>query len=216
MVRATPRTLAARGVYGCVYIDAVMGAAHAERAARRSALVCIVSVLSVLSVLSVALPFGLALTAWSPSERAAGAATTTTHANRSAANTKPKPKPLTAPKTTFAQDTKFFTDVTEADPSLVTYEQQHRNVALQALLTDGSAFCALLKRGGGIDQALVAEAEGARSTESRTSLPLSVATFNTIESVALLTLCPSEQKLVPASVRAKIRNLGDALAHRAG
>jgi hypothetical protein len=45
---------------------------------------------------------------------------------------------------------------------------------------------------------------------------LSVTTFNTIESVALLTLCPSEQTLVPASVRARIRNLGDALANRAG
>jgi hypothetical protein len=124
--------------------------------------------------------------------------------------------PLSASKTTFAQDTKFFTDVTEADPALVTYEQKHGNVALQALLTDGSAFCALLKQGGGIDNALVAEADGARSTESQTSLPLSVTTFNTIESVALLTLCPSEQALVPASVRARIRNLGDALANRAG
>jgi hypothetical protein len=142
----------------------------------------------------------------------ATAATTTTHQSRSTTNT----RPLSAPKTTFAQDTKFFTDVTEADPALVAYEQKHGNVALQALLTDGSAFCALLKRGGSIDKALVAEAEGARSTESRTSLPLSVTTFNTIESVALLTLCPSEQKLVPASVRAKIRSLGEALGNRAG
>ncbi len=142
------------------------------------------------------------------------AAAATTHAPRATLNT--KPEPLTAPKTSFAQDTKFFTDVTEADPALITYEKNHGNVALQALLTDGSAFCALLKRGGGIDKALVAEAEGARSTESRTSLPLSVTTFNTIESVALLTLCPSEQKLVPASVRTRIRNLGDALGNRAG
>jgi hypothetical protein len=89
-------------------------------------------------------------------------------------------------------------------------------VALQALLTDGSAFCAFLKQGGGIDRALVAEAEGARSTEATTSLPLSVTTFNTIESVALLTLCPSEQSLVPAAVRTRIRNLGDALAKHAG
>ena len=33
-------------------------------------------------------------------------------------------------------------------------------------------------------------------------------TFNTIESVALLTLCPSEQKLLPSSVRSKIHGLG--------
>ncbi|HEY1651306.1 MAG TPA: hypothetical protein VGG09_05440 [Acidimicrobiales bacterium] len=132
-----------------------------------------------------------------------------------AASTRPKgSKPLKAPKTSLAQDTKFFTYVTEADPALVTYEQKQGNVALRALLTDGSAFCALLQRGGGIDAALVAEADGARSTEAQTSLPLSVTTFNTIESVSLLTLCPSEQKLVPASDRSRIRNLGDALAKR--
>lgn len=109
-----------------------------------------------------------------------------------------------------------MTDVTEADPALVTYEQKHGNVALRALLTDGSAFCALLRRGGGLDEALVAEAEGARDTESQTNLPLSVTTFNSIEAVALLTLCPSEQKLVPASVRSKIRDLGDTLTKRSG
>lgn len=123
---------------------------------------------------------------------------------------------LSAPKTSFAQDTKYFTYVTEADPALVTYEKQQGNVALRALLTDGSAFCALLRRGGGIDAALVAEADGARSTEAQTKLPLSVTTFNTIESVALLTLCPSEQALVPAPDRARIRSLGDALAQRSG
>ena len=121
---------------------------------------------------------------------------------------------LSAPKTSFAQDTKYFTYVTEADPALVTYEQQQGNEALRALLTDGSAFCALLRRGGGIDSALVAEADGATSTESQTKLPLSVTTFNTIESVSLLTLCPSEQSLIPASDRSRIRNLGDALAKR--
>jgi hypothetical protein len=151
----------------------------------------------------------LLLAACSQSSPPRSEATTSTTASNPSA-------PLPAPKTSFAQDTQFLTDVTEADPALVAYEQKYGNVALQALLTDGSAFCALLERGGGIDNALVAEAEGARSTESRTSLPLSVTTFNTIESVALLTLCPSEQTLVPASVRARIRNLGDALAHRAG
>jgi hypothetical protein len=123
---------------------------------------------------------------------------------------------LVAPKTTFAQDAKFFTDVAELDPALATYQQKQGNVALRALLTDGSAFCALLRRGGGIDKSLVAEAEGARSTEAQTKLPLSVTTFNTIEAVALLTLCPSEQKLLPTSVRSKIRRLGATLAHRTG
>jgi hypothetical protein len=128
--------------------------------------------------------------------------------------------PLSTPKTTSAQDAKFFTSVTEADPALVTYEQEQEqeqgNVALRAHLTDGSALCALLQRGGGIDEALVAEADGARSTEAQTKLPLSVTTFNTIESVALLRLCPSEQTLVPASHRSRIRNLGDALTQRSG
>jgi hypothetical protein len=128
-------------------------------------------------------------------------------------NTPKSPPPLRAPKTTVQQDSKFFSEVTEADPSLETYEQKRGNVALQALLTDGSAFCALLQHGGGIDEALVAEAEGVRSTETQTSLPLSVATFNAIESVALLTLCPSEQRLVPASVRSKLRRLNAHLSH---
>lgn len=188
-----------------MYIGAVTGTALRQRRAQRPLAWICTPVAGVL--------FGLACTVGGqPSLAATPTTTTTLREHAATTNT----KPLTAPKTTFAQDTKFFTDVTEADPSLVTYEQKHRNVALQALLTDGSAFCALLKRGGGIDQALVAEAEGARSTESHTSLPLSVTTFNTIESVALLTLCPSEQRLVPASVRAKIRNLGDALANRVG
>lgn len=128
----------------------------------------------------------------------------------------PPSAPLRAPRTSAAQDTKFFTDVAEADPKLAAYEQKQENVALRALLTDGSAFCALLKRGGGLDAALVEEATGARGTESHTHLPLSVTTFNTIESVALLALCPSEQKLLPASVRAKIRNLGKSLGKRPG
>ena len=115
-----------------------------------------------------------------------------------------------------AQDTKFFTDVAEADSALASYERKQENVALRALLTDGSAFCALLTRGGGLDEALVEEATGARGTESQTHLPLSVTTFNTIESVALLTLCPTEQRLLPASIRAKIRTLGKSLGKRPG
>jgi hypothetical protein len=124
--------------------------------------------------------------------------------------------PLRAPKTTGAQDTKFFTDVAQADPALASYEQKQGNVALRALLTDGSAFCALLTRAGGLDEALVDEATGARGTEAQTHLPLSVATFNSIESVALLTLCPSEQKRLPKAVRTKIRSLGGSLVEHPG
>jgi hypothetical protein len=124
--------------------------------------------------------------------------------------------PLKAPRTSYAQDTKFFTDVAEADPALASYEQKRANVALRALLTDGTAFCALLKNGGGLDDALVEEATGARGTEPQTHLPLSVTTFNTIESVALLALCPAEEKLVPTSVRTKILNLQKSLAKRPG
>ena len=123
---------------------------------------------------------------------------------------------LAAPKTSYAQDTTYFTDVGEADPTLATYEQKQGNVALRALLTDGSAFCALLQRGGGVDAALVAEADGARSTESQTALPLSVTTFNTIEAVALLTLCPSDQKFLPTSDRSKVRALGNSLSSPPG
>jgi hypothetical protein len=122
--------------------------------------------------------------------------------------------PLRAPKTTAAQDTKFFTDVAGADAALASYEQKQGNVALRALLTDGSAFCALLMHEKDLDAALVDEATGAESSESQTHLPLSVTTFNTIESVSLLTLCPSELGLLPSSDRTKIRNLGKSLATR--
>jgi hypothetical protein len=124
--------------------------------------------------------------------------------------------PLSAPQESLADDSRYFTDVTEADPALATYEQQQGNVALRALLTDGTAFCALLRRGGGVDGALVAEAVGARSDELQTHLPLSVTTFNTIEAVALLTFCPSEQDLLSASAKSRIHDLGDTLAQRAG
>lgn len=123
---------------------------------------------------------------------------------------------LRAPKTSVAEDRTYFDEITEADPALVAYEQKEGNVALRALLTDGSAFCALIRHDRGIDQALVDEADGVRSTESQTSLPLSVTTFNTIESVGLLALCPSELELVPAEVRSKIRRLGTSLTQRSG
>lgn len=175
-----------------------------HRAYRISAALCVVAVAVVALVVSASGPPG----------RAASAATARQSTIRSASSK--SSTALSPPKTTFSQDTKFFTDVTEADPSLVVYEQKDGDVALQALLTDGSAFCAFLRRGGGIDKALVEEAEGARSTETRTSLPLSVTTFNTIESVALLTLCPSKQKLIPATDRAKIRALGKELGKSPG
>ena len=59
----------------------------------------------------------------------------------------------------------------EADPKLAAYEQKQGNVALRALLTDGSAFCALLKRGGGLDDALVEEATGAGARSPRPIFP---------------------------------------------
>lgn len=105
-----------------------------------------------------------------------------------------------------------MTDVVQADPPLAAYVQGEGNVALRALLTDGSAFCAFLQRGGGIDSAMVSLAVGAASVETQTHLPSTVTTFNTVEAVALLTLCPSEQSLVPASNRSRIRALGEALA----
>jgi hypothetical protein len=120
-------------------------------------------------------------------------------------------KPLRSPKTTAVKDSHYLLDVARADPTLGTYVQQRGNVALRALLTDGAAFCAFLRRGGGIDNALTSVAIGARSVESRTHLPMKVATFNAMEAVALLTLCPSEQKLLPAFDVAKIRRLGAAL-----
>jgi hypothetical protein len=122
--------------------------------------------------------------------------------------------PLSAPKASVTQDGQFLTKVTEADSALATYEQKQGNVALRALLTDGSVFCAFLQRGAGVDNALASVAIGARGEEAKTHLPLSVTTFNTIEAVALLTLCPDDQKLLPPSERSKIRKLGKALATR--
>ena len=130
----------------------------------------------------------------------------------------PAPKatgPLSPPKTSAVMDSQYLMDVTEADPALVTYVQQRGNTAMRTLLTDGSAFCAFLHRGGGIDNAMVSVALGANSVESQTKLPRSITTYNTIESVALLTLCPSDQELVPASDRTKIRELGEELAKHA-
>jgi hypothetical protein len=123
-----------------------------------------------------------------------------------------KDAPLIPPKTSPTQDARYLTDVAQADPKLATYVEQKGNVALKAMLTDGTAFCALLRRGGGIDDALLNVASGAKSVESETHLPSGVATFNAIEAVALIDLCPAEQRLVPASVRTKLRRLHSALS----
>jgi hypothetical protein len=123
---------------------------------------------------------------------------------------------LKVPKTTPSQDNEYLADVAKADPALATYVQNQGNVALRAMLTDGAAFCAFLHRGGGIDNALVSVAVGAKSVESQTQLPETVATFNSMEAVALLTLCPSDQALVPPSVRQRVHQLGRALGAQSG
>ncbi|MGP8207406.1 MAG: hypothetical protein ACLQVK_15360 [Acidimicrobiales bacterium] len=119
---------------------------------------------------------------------------------------------ISAPRTSPAQDGQYFTDLAKSDPGLATYVQTEGNVALRALLTDGSAFCAFLQTGGGIDNAMASVVIGARSVEPRTHLPSTVATFNAIDAVSLLTLCPSDQRFVPAADRTRIRALGQALA----
>ena len=126
------------------------------------------------------------------------------------------PAALVAPRTSPVQDARYLTDVAQADSDLASYVQQDGNVALRAMLTDGSAFCAFLHRGGGIDNALVDVALGAHSVESQTHLPASVHTFNTLESVALIDLCPGEQHLVPTSVRAKLQRLAATLRSSSG
>jgi hypothetical protein len=103
-------------------------------------------------------------------------------------------------------------DLAEADSTLGSYMRSHGNTALRALLTDGSAFCAFLQRGGGIDSAMASVVIGARTVQAQAHLPATVTTFNAIDAVALLALCPSEQRLVPASDRSRIRALGKALA----
>jgi hypothetical protein len=119
---------------------------------------------------------------------------------------------LEAPKTSYAQDTLYFQDLAKVDQNLTTYVDKEQQVALQALLTDGSAFCAFLARGDGIDVALEDTALGADSVEKKTHLPRSVKTFNSIEAVALVTLCPSEQKLLPKADEAHIKALEHALS----
>ncbi len=119
---------------------------------------------------------------------------------------------LRAPKTSYEQDTLYFQDLAKVDQALTTYVDSEQQVALQALLTDGSAFCAFLARGGGVDAALDATAVGANSVEEQTHLPQTIETFNSIEAVALVTLCPSEQKFLPSVDKAHIKSLEQALS----
>lgn len=165
-------------------------------------------VISVVLVLVAAV--GAAAWASSRNEKQTSAVATTT-----TSSVLPTPKStdkLSAPHDSVAQDGQFLADVTEADPSLVTYEKSEGNVALRSLLTDGSAFCAFLHRDGDIDGAMVSVAEGAQQDETQTHLPLSVTTFNAVDAVALLTLCPSLEAVVPASDMVKIRALGATLS----
>jgi hypothetical protein len=119
--------------------------------------------------------------------------------------------PLSAPQTTATEDAQYLADLTEVDHSLAAYEKASGNVALRSLLTVGSAFCAFLQRDSGIDEAMMDVAVGARSEESQTKLPMSVRSLNSIEAVALLTLCPSLQAKLSTSDLNKIRELGAAL-----
>jgi hypothetical protein len=120
--------------------------------------------------------------------------------------------PLVGPETTPVQDGAYFSDLARIDPDLATYVNSNGNVALQALLTDGSAFCAFLRRGGGIDNAMTSLVIGAKSVQSQTHLPASVTTFNAIDATSLVVLCPDEQSLIPAADRTKIRQLAAVLA----
>jgi hypothetical protein len=122
------------------------------------------------------------------------------------------PGRLEAPKTTATQDDAYFRDLATIDQSLTTYVNSGQSVALQALLTDGSAFCAFLKSGGGIDTAMESVVIGANSVETQTHLPRSVTTFNAIDSAALIALCPDEQGLTPETDRQHLRQLEKALA----
>lgn len=119
--------------------------------------------------------------------------------------------PLVGPKTNAIQDTHYLSDLARVDSTLSSYLQSQGNTAVKALLTDGSAFCGFLERGGGIDNAMESLVIGADGVEAQTHLPSSVTTFNAIDAVALITLCPDEQKLVPPADQTKIRSLEKSL-----
>jgi hypothetical protein len=160
----------------------------------------------------------VAIVAVGVAERGGSGAQTSAPTTTTGPTPPPPPKsltPLKAPTTTATQDAEYLSEVTEADPALASYERQSGDVALRSLLTDGSAFCAFLNRSDNIDTAMVSVALGARQDQSQTHLPSSVTTFNAIDSVALLTLCPSLESVVPAADLAKIRSLGAELSPQA-
>ena len=141
------------------------------------------------------------------------------HSSRSAASSAPTTTDVSTVSSTLPGSTasviadgKFLAEVAEVDPSLATYEKKSENVALRSLLTDGAAFCSFLKSDGDIDDAMVSVVTGAQQVEATTKLPMSVTTFNAVDAVALLTLCPSLEASVPTSDLAKIRKLGASLA----
>ncbi|HMK98541.1 MAG TPA: hypothetical protein VK425_13395 [Acidimicrobiales bacterium] len=116
-----------------------------------------------------------------------------------------------APKTSATQDLDYFKDLAKADPGLASYVGTWDNVALRALMTDGSAFCAFLEQSKSVDVAMASLVIGARSVETQTHLPISVKTFNAVDAVALVVLCPSEIKLLPSVDQSRINHLGAAL-----
>ena len=204
MSRRFQTTLMRIAARGRVRRQGVVDEAREMKTARRNSrrLVLTAGVLVTVTVLG---------TSCGPSESGGSASTATTSVPASSTSVDPT-TPLTPPKTSTAQDGQYLMDVTEADPVLTSYVQEQGSIAMHALLTDGSAFCAFSSRDGRIDSAMVSVAIGARSVESQTHLPLSVTTFNTMEAVALLTQSPSDQKLIPRSDRVKIRELATALA----
>jgi len=139
----------------------------------------------------------------------AAAVSTTTTAPRHTSGFSP-------PRTTLTQQAAYLQDVAKVDGTLATYAQSNGNLGLSALLNDGLAFCGYLRSGAGIDNAMTAVVAGASSVEPQTHLPSTVETFNTIDAVALLTLCPSEQAQIPPSARDTVHQLGQAIGAPAG
>jgi hypothetical protein len=124
--------------------------------------------------------------------------------------------PLVAPTVTSGESFAFFQDLSRVDPSLSSYVNSNQSVALRSLITDGAAFCAFLRRGGDVDDAMASVVVGAKSVESETHLPISVKTFNAVDAVALVDLCPKEQTLLPAADRSHIRSLTQSLSSAKG
>jgi hypothetical protein len=121
------------------------------------------------------------------------------------------PSRVSDPSPSVLEDGQFLAEVSEVDPTLASYEKTSGNLALASLLNAGTAFCGFLGRDRDLDTAMVSVAVGAQHQETASHLPLSVTTFNTIDSLALLSLCPSLQSMVPSSVRARIHQLGSSI-----